>query len=373
MGITNTMEKEILSARELLKGTGISILDAARFIRNALDVKPKSVSISDAEFCTKIIDAGKAHICMAEIDLAKAFALHLESKSHLRPESRRDIRYLGRRLLNSAPGMRCRNLSEISPEECEQWLAQAFRTPSQFNKGRAMLHSLFQFAVRRRWCRQNPVSLVERRKVLEKEIRPLTPEQTRRLIQTAIEKHRDCAAAVAILVLAGLRPGEVTRLGWSDIDLKEESITVRSICSKTGGIRHVEICPALKFLLVALKPKCGSRICPGNWTAKWRRIRREAGFGSAWVQDVLRHTYASYHAKRFRDLGRLQLNMGHSDQSLLRYRYVNMYGVTNSKAREFFTPKARVENRFPEAFGSFCAYSPPSRPASSSEAFSQSA
>lgn len=373
MGIMNTMENEILSARELLRGTGISILDAARFIRNALDAKPKSASISNAAFCSKIIDTGRMHICMAEMDAAKAFALHLEAKSHLRPESLRDMRYLGGRLLKSIPSMRGRNLSEISPEECETWLAHTFRTPSQFNKGRAMLHALFQFAVRRRWCGQNPVRLVERRKVFEREIRPLTPEQTRRLMQTALEKHRDCAAAVAILVLAGLRPGEVSRLKWGDIDLDEKSITVRSRCSKTGGIRHVEICPALKLMLGGLKQEYGSRICPANWMARWRLIRREAGFGGAWIQDVLRHTYASYHAKHFRDPGRLQLNMGHADQSLLRYRYVNMSGVTSSRAREFFTPKARAENRFPEAFESFRAYSPPSRPASSSEAFSQSA
>ena len=53
-------------------------------------------------------------------------------------------------------------------------------------------------------------------------------------------------------------------------------------------------------------------------------------------QDVLRHTYASYFAKRFKDLPRLQLNMGHHDLSLLRSRYINMRGISNLEATSFF-------------------------------------
>ena len=55
-----------------------------------------------------------------------------------------------------------------------------------------------------------------------------------------------------------------------------------------------------------------------------------------WVQDVLRHTYASFHAKNYADLPRLQLNMGHRDQSLLRSRYINMHGISRAEAKSFF-------------------------------------
>lgn len=46
------MTNEILSAITLLEGTSISLLDAARLVRNILDSKPQVSSFSDIEFCS---------------------------------------------------------------------------------------------------------------------------------------------------------------------------------------------------------------------------------------------------------------------------------------------------------------------------------
>lgn len=133
-----------------------------------------------------------------------------------------------------------------------------------------------------------------------------------------------------------MRPREVVRLTWRDIDTEEKTITVRSLCSKTGGVRQVEIPPVLnRILLPNVEPR-ERKVCPPNWQRRWRRIRDASGFRGRWVCDVLRHTYASFHAKRYSDLPRLQLNMGHRDQSLLRSRYVNMSGITTADVRAFF-------------------------------------
>lgn len=99
--------------------------------------------------------------------------------------------------------------------------------------------------------------------------------------------------------------------------------------------------PALKRILAKYKSDGKSAICPPDWNRKWKNIREESGFKGTWVQDVLRHTYASYFAKRYRDLPRLQLNMGHRDLSLLRSRYVNMVGIKKSDAKAFFESLGR--------------------------------
>jgi len=210
-----------------------------------------------------------------------------------------------------------------------------------------MLHGLFEFALRREWCDRNVVKLIQKRKVIEKEIKPLTLTDAKKLLKTSqLPKYRDCSASVGLLLFAGIRPREVRRLEWRDIDLEENSITIRSQCSKTGGVRQVEICPALKnWLIHSMNQKTQylgeisqveQKICPDNFNRKWKTIRDTSGFKGIWVQDVLRHTFASYHAKRFKDLPRLQLNMGHRDQSLLRSRYVNMSGITTADAKAFF-------------------------------------
>ncbi len=339
-------KQEIVSAKILLKGTNISILDAARLVRNILDVLPKSAPTqnSELEFCSKIIDCGKRNFRLAELNIRDGFALFLKSKAHLRKDSFRDIRYLGTRLLKSKPEFAQRNFSELKSQDCLDWLTLEFKSPSQFNKARSFLHALFEFALKRDFCDKNPIKSIEKKKVLENEIRPLSYDQSKKLIDTSrLPKNRDCLPAVGLLMFAGIRPREVRRLTWDDIDLEENSICVRSQCSKTGGTRQVEVCPSLRRILKEYletfdesSSKIPRKICPPNWQNKWKSIREQSGFKGSWVQDILRHTYASYHAKYFKNLHSLQLNMGHSDQSLLRSRYINMQALSYRNAIAFF-------------------------------------
>ena len=334
--ILKTMNTDYISAKRILTGTDVSVLDAARIAKNILDAKPKNFVLTDLQFCAKVIEVGLRHIRTKEMFFADGFALYLKSKQHLRPDSIRDIRCIGNRLLRTKPEFGGRNFSELSVSECEEWLNAAFHTNPQFNKARTMLHGLFEFAIRREWCDKNPIKRIERKKVIEREILPLKLAETRRLIETARRESQIYAIVAALLVYTGIRPREVRRLTWRDIDTEEKTITVRSQCSKTGGVRQVEIPPVLNRLLISRKSQNSSHICPTDWQRRWRKIRDNSGFRGRWVQDILRHTYASFHAKRYADLPRLQLNMGHRDQSLLRSRYVNMRGISRVEARCFF-------------------------------------
>ena len=138
--------------------------------------------MTDAQFVLKVIDVGLRHIRTNEISLADGFALYLKSKQHLRPDSIRDIRCIGNRLLRTKPELGKRNFSELSVSECEEWLNAAFHTDSQFNKARRMLHGLFEFALRREWCDKNPIKRINR-----------TP-QSRRKGNPATETFRNKAA-----------------------------------------------------------------------------------------------------------------------------------------------------------------------------------
>ena len=330
------MDTILNSAQEVLGRATVSTLDSARFVRNILDAKPSDSKLTDAQFVLKVIDVGLRHMRTKEMPLADGFALYLKSKQHLRPDSVRDIRCIGNRLLRTNPELGKRNFSELSVAECEEWLNAAFHSNPQFNKARAMLHGLFEFALRREWCDKNPIKRIERKKVVEKEIQPLKLSETKRLIKIAQNESPTYAVVAALLVYTGIRPREVRRLTWRDIDTEEKTITVRSQCSKTGGVRQVEIPPVLNRLLITHKSESSSYICPMDWQRRWRKIRDNSGFRGRWIQDVLRHTYASFHAKNYADLPRLQLNMGHRDQSLLRSRYVNMHGISRAEAKSFF-------------------------------------
>ena len=130
------------------------------------------------------------------------------------------------------------------------------------------------------------------------------------------------------MLYAGIRPHEVARMGWEDIDMDGLSICIAPQHSKTGGARLVSIQAPLLRLLQTCKQ--GGRICPPQWLRHWRELRKLAGF-TTWQPDVLRHTFASYHLRYFRDYTALQYETGHRDSSLLRTRYVNMRGVGNAE------------------------------------------
>lgn len=201
------MDTIVNSAQEVLGKAKVSVLDSARFVRNILDAKPSDSKLTDAQFILKVIEVGLRNIRTKEMSLSDGFALYLKIKQHLRPDSIRDIRCIGNRLLRAKPELAKRNFSELSVSECEEWLNAAFHTDtqfkrsaneispqakdpkgetahkvsaSQFNKARTMLHGLFEFALRREWCDKNPIKRIERKKVVEKEIQPLKLAETKR-------------------------------------------------------------------------------------------------------------------------------------------------------------------------------------------------
>ena len=162
-----------------------------------------------------------------------------------------------------------------------------------------------------------------------------------------------CLAPLAIMTFAGIRPQEVTRLTWNDIflDTPSKVIKVRSMASKTGGTRQVSICAALESWLRIAPRQEDNSICPPQWPVRWAGLRYRAGWdanGKRWPNDALRHTFASYHARQFRDFSSLQMDMGHSSLSLLRTRYLNMEGISRRESAGFLSGKgASLPSRFP--------------------------
>ncbi|MFI3243510.1 MAG: hypothetical protein R3Y56_04590, partial [Akkermansia sp.] len=229
------MNDELHIAKVMLKDSGISVLDAVRLVRQILDFKGAGVSLKAMPFCSQVIQVGLAHWQRLEMRVKEGFERYVATKGHLRADSLRDIKYLGGRLLRLCPELGERHFSELSRGDCERWLSAAFTTPSQFNKGRALLHALVEFALRHEWCSRNAVKLVPKKRIVEQEIKPLSMPESQALLREAKRVgDGSCAAGVGLLLWAGLRPTELRRLRWGDIDWAEASLTVRAQCSKTG-------------------------------------------------------------------------------------------------------------------------------------------
>lgn len=246
-----------------------------------------------------------------------------------------DFRYFTRRFMKRCKGLSARRVRSITPQECSGYIEQAFDTPRQRQKARLILSGVFGTAVKRGWCDSNPVARVEAPRVVEQQVPILSPQEIEQITATAEEyQGGSCAAAVGMMLYAGIRPHEVARLSWEQVDLQERAIYILPRHSKTGGARRVTIHRPLQRILQKHRHADAERICPPNWLKHWRELRRAAGWDSParrWPQDALRHTFASYHLSHFRCFVELQLEIGHRDATLLRTRYVDQRGVRNAR------------------------------------------
>lgn len=320
------------AALAILRNTGISLLDAAQLAAEALQRARGSI-----RRVRHYLHWGEAYGKMREktVSFERAVAEALSARSDRRPRTRMDFRYICRRLMKRNPDLARRKVRAMTSEDCRRCLAAAFETPQQFRKARAILSGVFSTAQRRGWCAVNPVRMVECPRVTEQEVPVLSSAEIEHLLQkTAAYEGGICLPAVGLMLYAGVRPHEVARLSWQEVDWQHRSICIHPRHSKTGGARRIGIQPPLEKLLRQCSPAdMWAPICPPNWQLHWRKLHRFAGWAQGahpWPADVLRHTFASYHLAYFRNYNELQMEIGHRDTQLLRSRYVNLSRVGNA-------------------------------------------
>jgi integrase len=90
---------------------------------------------------------------------------------------------------------------------------------------RAVLHRALTVAVKRRRIPFNPVAATERPRVERREVRALTGDEARWLLEAAREDRLWPLFALAITT--GMRQGELYALRWGDVDLARRTVYVR--------------------------------------------------------------------------------------------------------------------------------------------------
>lgn len=327
-----------------LRAMGISLDDAVQLSRELLERCPRGKKGANLlNYCRDIICHGSRVVQEARrsVSLRQAIEISLQEREDRRPRTLYELHYFRRRILESCTRIADMELRCITAQHCYDTLTYICGTPRQYCKDRVLLHSIFACGMRHGWCNANPVKALHKPRLRETEVISLSWENIKGLLHTAkLPPFRRCMPPLGIMLWAGVRPTEMQRLHWEDINWEDEVIMIRPKHSKTGGARCTTLHPVLRRWLVNLC--CGERlsgpICPSGWKKLWYSLRSEAGV-LPWQQDVLRHTFASYHLKHFRDLSLLQIEMGHSTPYLLRTRYLNMRGITREHARQFWSPK----------------------------------
>lgn len=333
-------------------GTHLSIDAAARLVANICELTQLRLP---EEHCsvttlTRIFDMGIEVFedSSSSVPFADAIAQFVQSKQELRPASFGEYRAVMGRLIRLSPHMADRSVRSLRTRDCLEMMDKAFSTPHTLDKARRLLHCFFSYSLQQNWCRENPISRIQVYRKKEGEISALSLEQINRLLTTAaLPEHIECAPAVGLMLWSGLRPTEVTRLRWSEIDLEDNVVRVLPRVSKTGGARLVSIQPVLRRWLERFRPDTSpeARVLPASWIHRWYALRTAAGL-LPWQSDTLRHTFASYHLRYFKNIHLLQMEMGHSTARLLFNRYLNLTYIRTEDAAEFWglplPPRPRI-------------------------------
>jgi integrase len=140
-------------------------------------------------------------------------------------------------------------------------------------------------------------------------------------------------ATVAIGLFAGLRPAEIERLDWAEIDLEAKLIEVTAKKAKTRQRRHVTISDNLLLWLKKVKNRTGAVAPAGKVHEKIVPMAEGVGI-KPWPADALRHSFASYYLAKHKDAARTALELGHGNQDMLFRNYREL--VKPAEAEKFW-------------------------------------
>lgn len=254
--------------------------------------------------------------------------LEAKGKANRRPRTLRDAQSKVRPFVYEHQG---RSVASLTTFDVEQWLDERDFTPVTRAAYLRQLHGFFAFALKRRFISVNPVAAIDKPSVERPRPRVFTVEETRRILGTAAAVAPEMVPYLAIGIFAGLRPeNELGLLDWRDIDLVDRTIRVTAATAKKRRERFVDMSDNL---LDWLRPYHQSEGQVFFSRRTLREIIRESGV--SWSQDIMRHTFASYHLAIHKNAALTAMQLGHAgNASVLFEHYRNL--VRPSAAKEFW-------------------------------------
>ena len=315
--LSDSLRIMALESAEKLKPFGRTIAEATDFYLKFLRDAARSVSVS---------------VLIEE---------YLEAQKRLK-RSDTHITDLTQRLRRFKESFGDRPVRTLTTVEIESWLHRLKLSPQSINNFRARLAALFSYAEKRSHIEKNPVTAIDKIKLVDEPPEILTPDQ----LQTALDAcPSDLLPCIALGAFAGLRTAELLRLEWHDIDLKRGFINVPASKAKTVKRRLIKIAPNLADWLRPYSQKKG-KLYP--YSHRWYHLNvdllKEPAGLAEWPNNGLRHSFASYHLAKHQNAPQLALEMGHTTPRMIFDNYREV--VTPEEAERYWSirPKAAAAN-----------------------------
>lgn len=203
-----------------------------------------------------------------------------------------------------------REIMSVTTKDLENWLIYERRlrgwSASTINGYITELKALFSFAKRCECINDNPAENLQKHTTDEKMPAIMAPSDVARLFSHVEKIEPSYACQFAISFFAGVRPGELEKLNWGDVNTGEKIITVSPSASKVRRARHIYI---EKNLLLWLSSGTSGPLVQSDFARKRRDICKLLGI--KWTPDVARHTFATLHLAKYKDAAHTAHELGH--------------------------------------------------------------
>jgi|GEM_PF-1629451 integrase len=154
-------------------------------------------------------------------------------------------RYQVKRLKEFAPAFLALRLDRLESAEPVEDLLRALRlagvTPAGVVQTHKAIRAAFEWGIGRRWLKWNPAKYLDDNPSPPKKSTPkITVDQVKLLVETAPQVHPDFPAYFLVAALTGLRRQALCGLMWSDIDWKNQMLTINRVRNQVWG-KTVEV------------------------------------------------------------------------------------------------------------------------------------
>ena len=195
---------------------------------------------------------------------------------------------------------------------------------------------------------QNPCKKIKKPKVNNQIVEYLSEQELIQLVDTLTTWPDKMQASIVFFSLyTGMRPSEIFKLEWRDVDLENKSVTLRDPKGKVDQTLPVseKAVQVLKdipkeydtpFIFYSVNGKQRKTIRHG-----WKKIKAAAGIHESFRYYDLRHNYASYLVSSGVSLYQVQKLLTHKDSSTtMRYAHLSDKSLrdTVNRSDELLTP-----------------------------------
>ncbi|MCC7366823.1 MAG: site-specific integrase [Chloroflexi bacterium] len=144
-----------------------------------------------------------------------------------------------------------------------------------------VLNTALRWGLRKGFISVNPCDRVDPPRVERREIQPLSPEQTAKLLSTAAEAGDTLLGLWEMAAFTGARQGELLALRWSDVDLNEGRLTIRrtQVATRKGGAEYNPTKSKDGYRVLDLAPDAVAALRAHQDRQKWVQQKLREAYG----------------------------------------------------------------------------------------------